>query len=202
MQLYSVVNSPFGRTVTIVADELGLTEDIEVVPTSVKPTAPNVEFQAVNPLRKIPALKTEDGLVIVDSPVIVEYLCARVGDTRMLGRGKPDEWLIRTQYAMARGAAEAAVAARYETFARPQEKQWDAWLADLLDKVGATLSIFEAAPPAGGGSLTVADISLAVLLGYLDFRFDDLNWRASYPALAEWLKPIEARPSFTATKPS
>ena len=202
MKLYSVTMSPFGRTVAIVADELGLTEDIEAVATVVKPTAPNLEFQAKNPLRKIPALETEDGLVLVDSVLIVEYLCARVGDTRMLGRGGPEEWRIRTQYALARGAAECAVGARYETFVRPADKQWDAWEADQMDKIGATLASFEASPPASGGSLTVATIALACLLEYLGFRFPDLGWETKYPGLAAWLKPIAARPSFVATKPS
>ena len=202
MKLYSKTMSPFGRTVTLVAEELGLSEDIEAIDTTVKPTDPNLEFQALTPLRKIPTLVTEDGLVLADSAVIVDYLCARVGDTRILARGTANEWPIRANYALVRGATEAAVAARYEGGVRPADKQWDAWIADLMDKVGAVLTHFDKAPPAATGSLTVADIALVVLLDYLDFRFADLDWRTKFPNLAAWSKPIAARASFVATKPS
>lgn len=202
VQLYTAKASPFGRTVEIVAHELGLHEDLEVVATKVTPTDPNVDYQrAVNPLRKIPALKTEEGLVIVDSTVIAEYLCARVGDTRLFARDGADQWAVLSNYALARGAAECAVGARYETAVRPQDKRFDGWVDDQMDKIGATLGHFEANPPAASGRLTIADIALGALLGYLDFRFADYGWRDRFPGLGEWLKPLAARPSFAATAP-
>ncbi|WP_075221087.1 glutathione S-transferase family protein [Acuticoccus yangtzensis] len=201
MKLYSKTLSPFGRTVSIVALELGLAEDIEEIDTTVKPTAPNTAFQALTPMRKIPALATDDGLVLTDSPVIVDYLCARVGDKRVLGRGTPAEWKIRADYALTRAATECAVAGRYETAVRPADKVWDAWVDDLADKVRAVLAVLEAAPPDHGGALTVADISLGVLLEYLDGRYGGL-WRADHPNLVAWLAPLSAHPSFVATKPT
>ncbi|MBJ3776675.1 glutathione S-transferase family protein [Acuticoccus mangrovi] len=202
MKLYSTPATPFGRTVEVVAHELGLHEDIEVIATKVAPTNPNLEYQQFAPLRKIPALVTEEGKLIVDSPVIAEYLAARVGDTALFAQGQPSHFDVMTRYAIARGATECCVASRYEIAVRPPELRWDKWIEDQFDRVGAALTMFEATPPTSGGRLTIADISLAVLLLYLDFRFDDYGWRSRYPTLVAWLEPIAARPSFVATKAS
>lgn len=199
MKLYTAKASPFGRTVEIAAHELGLHEDIDIVTTSVTPGQPNREFQALAPLRKIPALELEDGEVIVDSAVIAEYLAARVGDTRLFPVG-PERWTVLTRYAVARGVAEAAVAARYEAMVRPADKRWPGWTEDQMDKIAAALGALNDRPPAPSGSLTIADIGLGAALGYLDYRFADWGWRERHPALVAWLEPLEARPSFAATR--
>ncbi len=202
MKLYtSKTLSPFGRTVSIVADELGLTEDIEAIDTTVKPTEPNTEFQALNPLRKIPALDTRRRTVLADSPVIVEYLCARVGDTRLLGRGTrervDDPREVRARPRGDRGGGVRPLRDRGAT----GRQAWDAWVADLMDKVGAVLPDVRQNLPEAAGRLTIVDISLAALLGYLDFRYPDPRLAGAL-ALAEWLTPLEERPSFEATKPA
>lgn len=199
MKLYSRPLSPFGRTVQIVAAELGLMEDIELVDTPVVPASRNEEFAKVNPLCKIPALVTEDGLTLADSALIAEYLCARVGDTRMFAKGGPDEWRVRANYILVKGASDAAVNARYEIGVRPEDKRWDDWFADQMVKLGAALDVIAADPPAAEGRLTIDAIALAVLLEYLDLRFPDFGWRGKYPTLEAWLAPLSVRPSFVAT---
>lgn len=201
MTLYGSPASPFARTVTIVVHELGLADDVAIEATAVKPTAPNVEFQALNPLRRVPALGLEDGSVIVDSPVICEYLADRVGDTRLFAKGSPDHWHVMSDYAIARQMAELAVSCRYEQAVRPEDKQWAAWVDDAFDKIGAGLARFDAAPPSRG-RLTIADIALGVTLDYLAFRFASYDWPSRAPALGLWLEPLSTRPSFAATRPS
>ncbi|MFL6837076.1 MAG: glutathione S-transferase N-terminal domain-containing protein, partial [Bradyrhizobium sp.] len=66
--------SPFARKVRIAAIETGLIDKIEFVPTTVAPGTPNAEYARINPLKKLPALITDSGDVIIDSYVIVEYL--------------------------------------------------------------------------------------------------------------------------------
>lgn len=201
MKLYTAKASPFGRTVEIVAHELGLHEDIELVPTTVAPTKANDAFQAVTPLRKIPALELDDGTTIVDSTVIAEYLAARVGNAHLFAREAPHEWQVRSDYATAKGVAECAVATRYETFARPEPLRWSAFVDDQMDKIDAALARFDATPPESDGRLTIADIALGAALGYLDFRFAEHGWRDKFANLARWLEPLEERPSFVATQP-
>ena len=202
MKLHTAKASPFGRTVEIVAHELGLHEDIEIVATKVVPADPNRSFQALTPLRKVPALELEDGQIIVDSTVIAEYLAARVGDHRLFARDSAERWTVLTRYVTARGISECAVAARYEIAVRPEEFRWPAWSDDQMDKISAALALFDTAPPSPSGRLTIADISLGAALGYLDFRFPDWGWRSRYPQLVAWLEPLNARPSFAATRPA
>lgn len=202
MRLHTAGATPFGRTVEIVAHELGLNEDMEVVRITVKPTDPNRGFQALNPLRRVPTLELEDGEVIVDSAVIVAYLAARVGDTALFADNSADRWRVASRYAIARGATECAVSARYEVAVRPQDKRWPAWSDDMTDKIDAALTLFEATPPAPAGRLTIDDIALGALLGYLDFRFANLGWRGRFPGLVAFMEPLEARDSFRATVPA
>jgi glutathione S-transferase len=200
MKLYTAKASPYGRTVEIVAHELGLHEDLDIVPTTVAPGRDEKPFQALNPLRKIPALVTESGELVVDSAVIAEYLCARVGDGRLFARGAPDHIAVLTDYSLARGIADAALVVRYETTVRPEGARWGALVDDQMGRIEATLARFDRDPPARG-RLTIADIALAAALGYLDFRFADFAWRRRYGGLVTWLEPIAGRESFRATQP-
>jgi len=198
MRLYTAQASPFGRTVEIAAHELGVHDGLVVVPTTVAPTRKNADFQALTPLRRIPALETEDGAVIVDSTVIAAYLAERAGDKALFAYGSDEHWAVMSRYTVARGISECAVAARYESTVRPEELRWQDWLDDLMDKIGASLERFEATPPAGD-RLTIAEIALGAALGYLDFRFPDYPWRGRFPRLADWFGSVAARPSFAAT---
>ena len=201
MKLYTAKATPFGRTVEIVAHEIGLHEDMEIVATAVAPGKPNDEYQTLNPLKKIPALVTEDVTLIADSGLISEYLAARVGDTALFGVNDPNRWAMLNDYMLAKGAADVFVAARYETFARPEEFRWKDWSDDMLKKGHAVLARFDATPPESAGRITIAQIALGAVLGYLDFRFPQEEWRNRYPALAKWAAPIHERPSFMATRP-
>ena len=53
-----------------------------------------------------------------------------------------------------------------------------------------------------GIHLTLADIAVGCALGYLDFRFPDLDWRARHANLAQLLDArLTQRPSFADTVP-
>ncbi|GAB5375073.1 MAG: glutathione S-transferase family protein [Acuticoccus sp.] len=201
MKLYTAPATPFGRTVEIVAHETGQHGEIEIVATTVAPTKDNREFQAVNPLRRIPALVTDDGTLLVDSTLISLYIARRAGNDVIFANGDPDHWSVMNDYMMAKGAAECVVSARYEGFVRPEARRWQPWSDDLLAKAHAVLARFDAAPPAYGETPTIAAIGLGAVLGYLDFRFPDEGWRTRYGALAAWSEPLFARPSFAATMP-
>ena len=76
--LYSPL-SPFVRKVMIVAIENGLDGRIEKVTEATNPSVPNPAIAKHNPLMKIPALVTDDGLELIESKVIVQYLDALGG---------------------------------------------------------------------------------------------------------------------------
>src|SRR5215471_12476832 len=74
--------SPFARKVRIAAIELGLVDKIEFVPATVAPGQANEDYSLITPLKKLPVLITDNGEVILDSYVIVEYLNELVGQDR------------------------------------------------------------------------------------------------------------------------
>jgi glutathione S-transferase len=52
-----------------------------------------------------------------------------------------------------------------------------------------------------GNALTLADIACGCALGYLVFRFADIDWRTPYPNLARLYDKLMQRPSFVDTVP-
>lgn len=202
MKLYHAAASPFVRKVRAAAIELGLADRIELQPTEVVPGTSDPVFQrSANPLRKIPALVTDEGDVIVDSTVICDYLDHLAGGGRLTPSSGPERWGVATGHAIAHGMCDAAVLIRYETWARPEAMRWPEWIDSQWGKVDAGLAWFEARPKALARPFDLAQITLGCLVGYLDFRFADRPWRADYPAVAAWASDALARPCFTRTAP-
>jgi glutathione S-transferase len=200
MQLHYNVASPFVRKVMAVAIETGLAERIEPVKRLPSPVAPVAELNADNPLGKVPCLLTDDGIALYDSRVICEYLDSLHHGPKMFPPSGTARWKALRRQALGDGIMDAAVLTRYETFTRPEEARWDAWIDSQKQKFRRGLDALEAE----SASLDVVDIgtlAIACALGYLDFRFADENWRASRPSLAAWFEQFAKRPSIATTGP-
>src|SRR5262245_66676129 len=76
--------SPFARKVRIAAIETGLIDKIELTPATVAPAQPNEEYSKITPLKKLPVLILDNGDVILDSYVIVEYLDELAGGGKLI----------------------------------------------------------------------------------------------------------------------
>ena len=203
MKLMYAPASPFARKVRASAIELGLGDAIELVATQVAPGNPNQAYaEAYNPLRKVPALELEDSTVLYDSTVICEYLEARAGGARITPEAGEDRWRVLTRNALAQGMCEAAVLLRYETWLRPEEFRWPTWVEDQWGKIWNGLDWFEANAETLEGPVNLAYIALGCLLGYIDFRFAETDWRARCPRLDGWYAEMSRRDSFTATDPA
>lgn len=203
MKLMHVPASPFARKALAAAIELGLGQEVELVPTAVAPGKDNDEYTSkYNPLAKIPALEVEDGSVLYDSTVICEYLDAKAGGGRIIPAGGDARWRVLTQHALAQGMIEAALLIRYETFLRPEAARWDTWEEAQWKKIWAGLRWFENNADSLAGSLDLAQIALGCLLGYLDFRFDNSNWRSKHPKLEAWYAEAAKSDCFAQTDPS
>jgi glutathione S-transferase len=192
--------SPFGRKAKIAAAVLGLKDRIAVEMTDT--TDPSDTIRAQNPLGKIPALVLDDGRVLFDSRVVVEYLDHLAGGGKIIPAGAARFEVLRLA-ALADGIMDAAILQVYEVRFRPEDKRHPDWLAYQGEKVTRALAALEAETPAtvAAGSLPDAgQIGLACALGYLDLRFDG-TWRADHPGLVAWLEAFEAAvPAFTDTR--
>lgn len=198
MILKSSAPSPFGRKVKIAASVLGLSDRIHVAQADTNDPAD--PLRAENPLGKIPALVLEDGRVLFDSRVIVEYLDHLAGGGRIIPADPAARFDVLTSHALCDGIMEAALLQVYELRFRDPEKRVTKWLDHQAGKVERGLASFEARPPKLSDIPNVAQIALACALGYLDLRFGGA-WRTDHPALVSWLDGFEAHvPAFATTR--
>lgn len=201
MQLFFASTSAYVRKVMVCATVLGLADEIERLDSAAHPVMRDDRIAAFNPLAKVPALCTESGLCLYDSRVICEYLNAR-GQGDLFPQEGEARWQNLAWQALGDGLIDAALLARYEFSARPPEKQWQDWADAQLKKVAAALAAIES--QVSDFSDRPEDIGLIAIgcaLGYLDFRFAGLNWRAGHPLTAAWFAVFDAHPVMAATRP-
>lgn len=197
MKLRYSATSPFARKVEVTAQELGLGGKVERIATNA--WDPKTDLGRINPLGKVPALVTDDGMVLYDSPVICEYLDSLVGG-RLFPPSGADRWTALRRQALGDGLMDAAVSARLES-QRPAGEKSEKWIERQKAAVQRALDELEAEAPELGEPVTIGHISIACALGYLDFRFASDNWRQGRKQLAEWYARFAERPSMVATVP-
>lgn len=206
LSLYWGSASPFVRKVMVCAHELGLAGRIDIRDSAANPIQRDTRIQAVNPLAKIPAAETSDGTALYDSRVICEYLdhlAAEEQETavsRLFPPAGPARWLALRRQALADGLLDAALLIRYEKLLRPDELRWTEWTDKQGEKVSDALDAM-LADISGPGTVDIGSIFSACALGWLDFRFPDLDWRNGRQALADWHAAFEDRSSMLATRP-
>ena len=199
LTLRSSPASPFGRKIRIGADVLGLDREIAIEPAD--PADPNDTVRQQNPLGKIPALVLDDGTVLFDSRVILEYLDERAGGGKIIPKDAGARFAALRLQALADGLMDASILLIYEGRWRPAERHEPKGGDHQSGKVARALAALEAEPPALDAPPTVGQIALACALGYRDFRFAG-TWRKDHPRLVAWLDTFAARvPVFAATKP-
>jgi glutathione S-transferase len=194
--------SPFARKVRIAAIELGLIDQIEFVATKVAPGEPNDQYmQYVNPVKKLPALILDNGEVIIDSYVIVEYLDELAGGNRLIPASGPTRWQVKSNHSILQGMLDSMLLCRYEALVRPNGLQWQAWSDDHWKRAWQGMAHFADKTDVLNGPFDIAQIGLVCVLGYADFRFPDQNWRKAYPALAAFHEKALQRPSVSVSLP-
>ena len=199
MKLRFSTTSPYVRKVSVTAIELGLDGRIERVATNTMD--PKSDHGADNPLGKVPALITDDGERLYDSPVICEYLDSLAEGPKLFPPAGAERWRALRRQALADGILDAAILRMLETRRRPEALRWDGWVRLQSGKIAKALDQLEREADGLDGPLTIGEIAVGCALGYLDFRFPDEDWRAARPALAAWYEGFAGRPSMRQTAP-
>jgi glutathione S-transferase len=193
--LYSPI-SPFARMCRITARELGLEDELEIVPIEgMSPAVPRADIVSHNPLGRIPTLITDHGHSIYDSRVICEYLTHHAGDKKLLPDEPVKRFRILTLQAMGQGVAEAAVALRYELAVRPEQTRWSQFMERQRTRILDACDDIERRWTGELRDTTLATIALAAALAYVNLRHGDLDWRGDRPKLASWFQEFAAKPS-------
>ena len=196
LKLWYSPASPFVRKVRVFAHEAGLADSIALVPGDV--WGPEPEILKENPLGKVPALVSPDG-VFAGSYLCCEYLDSLHAGPRLIPPDARERWPVLQLHAFADGIIEATVATVIEQLRRPKEFIYQGTLDRQAAKINRTLDkIASMAQPQG---IDIATITLGCALGYLDFRLPQLRWRDGRPALSQWYESFAARKSMQATLP-
>ena len=204
MKLIGAVTSPYVRKVRIVMAEKKL--DYEFVTEDV--WAADTTIAQSNPLGKVPCLVMEGGEALFDSRVIVEYLDTLSPVGKLIPTVGRERAEVKTWEALADGVLDASILARLEAnwAGRTKAQRSQAWIDRQLSKVNASVKAMSQGlgekPFCAGIYLSLADIAVGCTLGYLDFRFPDIDWRGNYPNLGKLQDKLMQRPSFIDSKPA
>lgn len=199
MKLYWSSRSPFVRKVMVCAHECGLASRIECVRTVVTMSCTNADMMPINPSGKIPTLQLDDGTTLYDSTVICEYLDSLHDGPRLFPESGPARWAALRRHALGDNLTGNLVLWRNEIL-RPQAQQSPDTLAAFESKVrNAVAALEHEAEKLATDPLGIDHIAIACALGYIDFRFAHLGWRAGHDRIARWHEIFARRPSMTLT---
>ena len=201
MRLIGMLDSPYVRRVAVSMKLMGL----EFAHESLSVFRDFDAFAAVNPFVKAPTLVTDEGVVLMDSTLILQHVEPLAGLGRRL---TPDERDLRARSqrltGLALAACEKTVAIVYELNLRPEEKRHEPWLERVRGQLFAAFDLIEAeiGDPAVwliGARPMQADVTTAVAWRFTHFVLPDLAWPHGYPKLAAFSARAEALSAFAST---
>ncbi len=201
MQLIGMLDSPFVRRVAISMKLMGIPFEHR----SLSVFRDFDQVRAVNAVVKVPTLVCDDGVVLMDSTLILDWLESGVAPEKRLmpaGGEARREALRLTGLALA--AAEKVVAVLYENENRPCDKRHEPWIERALGQALAAFAQLDeaasrAAPWLQGDGPNAADIVVAVTWRFSQHYYPDLVPAWKHTSLARLSIQAEALPAFAST---
>ena len=198
MQLIGMLDSPYVRRAAISLQLLGLPFEHQ----SVSVFRGFDAFSRINPVVKAPTLVCDDGTILMDSTLIIDYAEALAAPRSLMPRAIAERQRTLQLTGLALAACEKSVQIVYEHGLRPPEKLHAPWLARVQGQLTAALSAAEAElarqPLAcNTASIDQAGVSCAVAWFFVQAMQPDLADAARYPALAAHSALAEQLPAFT-----
>lgn len=198
MKLIGSLTSPYVRKIRILLAEENI--PYEFVLDDV--WSPNTQVDQINPLGQVPCLIFDNGYALYDSRVIEDYLEEQSplhAPYNSATRLEVKKWA-----ALADGLTDAAVRIRIERL-RPEDKQLQSWIDRQQGKIERGLAAIEEQLThhlwCANNAYSVADVAVVCLVGFLDFRQPDFDWRANYLNVAKLADYLNAQPAFAETLP-
>ncbi|HEX7368745.1 MAG TPA: glutathione S-transferase family protein [Rhodanobacteraceae bacterium] len=199
MQLIGMLDSPYVRRTAISLRMLGI--PFEHRPLSVFRDFD--AFHAINPLVKAPTLVCDDGGLLVDSTLIIDY--AESLARRRLAPSEPDARRNALRLiGLALVACEKAVQHHYEVKRAP-DLQDTAWLQRVHGQLHDACALLDQALRAApsdrwlcSDAPTQADISAGVAWTFIQIVAAEVVTETDYPAFAAFTARAERLPEFAA----
>lgn len=197
MRLIGMLDSPYVRRVAISLKLMGLPFTHE----SVSVFRQFEHFSTINPLVKAPTFVADDGTVLMESTVIMNYLDTLVPESKRL---MPAGAAAARQVGVALTAMEKSVQVYYELNLRPEDKRHGPWMDRVIAQTLTAFDLLEAMVGDGsrwlhGASPAQPDICIAVAWRFAQFVLADRVPAARYPGLVAFSARAEALPAFIET---
>lgn len=199
MLLIGMLDSPYVRRVAVSLQLLGL--PFEHRSLSVFRTFD--QFRAINPVVKAPTLVCDDGTVLMDSTLILDYAEALAAPKSLMPRGLAERQAALRTIGLALAACEKSVQLVYEHL-RPAEKRHEPWMTRVLGQMHAAFGELEAdlakGPASGSGvrRAGAAEVATAVAWLFTERMQSEALRERPYPRLRELSAWAEQLPEFLA----
>ena len=201
MKLVGMLDSPYVRRVAISLDLLGIAFEHQ----SLSVFRAFAEFQRINPAVKAPTLVCDDGEVLMDSTLILDYAEAMAAPGRSLMPQALDaRRLALHRLGLALAACEKGVSIVYERNVRPPERQHEPWVERVRGQMLAALEGLEdelgrrPLPAPSTDTLDQAGITCAVVWYFLRATLPALVTTEAHPRLSAFCEAAEKLPAFAA----
>lgn len=200
MKLIGSLTSPYVRKARVVLAEKKIDYDFELD----SPWVPENQVANVNPLGKIPVLILDDETILFDSRVIVEYLDHMAPNNKLMPGPNRERSEVKRWEALADGVCDAAALVFLER-KRPAVQQSVDWIARQESKIIRSLEFMAGELAENnwctGTHFSLADVAVGCALGYLVFRFPEIDWQGKHPNLARLYDKLMRRAAFMETVP-
>ncbi len=199
MKLIGMLDSPYVRRVAISFQLLGLRFEHQ----SLSVFRNFDEFSAINPVVKAPSLICDDGQVLMDSTLILQYAQAMAPQRSLLPTGITALQRELQLIGLALAATEKSVQVVYERGLRPPEKLHEPWMNRVTGQLLAAYRLLEAEwvhvpNTPTRDTLSQAGITLAVAWHFTQQTSPELVPEAGFPRLAAYSKVAERLAEFQA----
>ncbi|MFS2202219.1 glutathione S-transferase N-terminal domain-containing protein [Pseudomonas sp. Pseusp3] len=198
MKLIGMLDSPYVRRAAISAKCLGITLEHQ----SVSVFRHFEQFRQINPVVKAPTLVLDDGEVLMDSTLIIDYLETLAKKSLM--PAEPGQRLRALRLiGLALAASEKSVQLYYERNLRPAEIQFESWVQRVEGQLTAAYSALERElekqPLKTDGSVEQDGITLAVAWSFTNLVVPDKVSAAQFPRIAAFTEYAEGLEVFVST---
>jgi len=199
MKLVGMLDSPYVRRVAISLQLLGLRFEHQ----SLSVFRTFAEFQQINPVVKAPTLVCDDGTVLMDSTLMLDYAEALARPRSLMSDSLPELRRELRIIGLALAATEKCVQIVYERSVRPPEKRHEPWVQRVNGQMLAACNELERElqrqPLAcASGQINQAGVTTAVGWHFIQQATPDRVPVADFPALAAFSADAEGLAEFAA----
>ncbi|MBU6259352.1 MAG: glutathione S-transferase family protein [Burkholderiales bacterium] len=199
MKLVGMLDSPFVRRVAISLQLLG----IEFEHQSLSLFRTYDEFKRINPVARAPTLVCDDGTVLMDSTLILEYAEALAAPRSLMPAALAERRAELELIGLALALCEKSVQLFYERMLRPPERRHQPWVDRVTEQLLAAHAALERRLarrplPCTSATISQAGVSVAVAWEFTQRALAGAIDAAAYPALAAHAAAAEALPAFAA----